>query len=324
MNVAKTYQTSLFEDKPRHVSVREAIQNITWSHSRRSTLEQCTRRYYYEYFGANKRTARREPAKETLHFLKNRVQNRYMLAGSALHTVVKTFFDKAQLGDLWDVARLIRFARKIFRESWSYSQAHPDGKVTPNRKYPPILLQEYYYEHPEAEDLCAAEENRLVNALHSFATNDLYDQFRAAGSAPAALVERKIKLGDFPCKVAGKIDLAYQANAGVSVVDWKLGPGDGTGDDSLQLGVYAVWATDHFKCSPDAIRVCKVHLSSNETADFRANAQVLASVRARIIQDAERMAAIEEYGKEAMVEAFTRCEKPSICNLCVFRRVCYD
>jgi hypothetical protein len=95
-------------------------------------LEQCTRRYYYEYFGSNKRTAKQEPYKVELHFLKNQIHNRYLLSGSALHTVIRSYFKNAQKGDIWDVNRLENFALKIFQDSWAYSEKHPDGKFVPD------------------------------------------------------------------------------------------------------------------------------------------------------------------------------------------------
>lgn len=302
---------------------QDAIQKITWSYSRRSTLEQCTRRYYYEYFGSSKRTAKQEPYKDELHFLKNQVHNRYLLSGSALHTVIRSYFKNAQKGDIWDVNRLENFALKIFRDSWAYSEKHPDGKFVPDGPYPPKLLQEYYDQHPEANQLCADEETRLIDAIRSFATDDIYKEFRVAGSRQDTLVEQKISLNHFPCQVSGVVDLAYKRGYEVAIVDWKLGANDGVGDDSLQLAVYALWATDYFKCEPENLNVYKAHLSSNDVISFRADAQVLAAARARIIQDAERMSLLNSYGQNADVEAFTQCEKPAICGMCSYREVCY-
>jgi hypothetical protein len=303
---------------------QNAIQKITWSYSRRSTLEQCTRRYYYEYFGSSKRTAKEEPYKDELHFLKNRVHNRYLLSGSALHTVIRSYFKNAQKGDIWDVNRLVNFALKIFRDSWTYSEKHPDGKFVPDGPYPPKLLQEYYDRHPKADQLCADEETRLINAINSFATDDIYEEFRVEGSKQGALVEQRIILNEFPCKVSGIVDLAFKKGHEVTIADWKLGANDGTGDGSLQLAVYALWAIDYFKCEPANLNVYKAHLSSNDVASFRADAQALAAARARIIQDAERMSLLKSYGQSADVEAFTRCEKPAICSMCSYRSVCYD
>jgi hypothetical protein len=43
---------------------------IKWSYSRRETFDRCLRQYYYQYYGANQRTAKAEPYKDKLKFLK--------------------------------------------------------------------------------------------------------------------------------------------------------------------------------------------------------------------------------------------------------------
>lgn len=322
MTLPKVYQLPLLEESPIQSSVQEVVYDVNWSYSRRTTLERCSRQYYYIYYGANLRTAKQEPEKETLRFLKNRVTNRYFLSGDLLHRMIKIYFDHAREGNVWQANRLVSFAEKIFEESWAYSRAYPEIELWPDEPYPPKLLQEYYSGDPEAETLCTSERTRLVNALRSFITNDVYKQFRTAGSISSSLAEHSLKLRHFPCRVAGRIDLAYWKNNRIHIVDWKLGTAYGTGDNSLQLAVYAMWAVDSFGCTADDVQVCEVHLSSNEIVDFRADVWALASARARIIQDAERMVALEKYGKNAIVEAFTPCGRPRVCNNCVFRRVC--
>jgi len=323
MNDGKAIQLRLFENERPNLSVREAILGVKWSYSRRSVLEQCSRRYYYQYFGASKKTASKEPDKEILHFLKSRVQSRHLVSGGVLHTVIKTYLMKAREGDRWDVTRLVNFAKKLYGESWNYSRDNPDGKIPLSVKYPPSLLQEYYFDIPEADSACAVEEGRLLGAVRSFASNELYREFRRAGSRDTSLVEEKVQLTNFPCKAGGKIDLAFMENGYVNVLDWKLGQADGIGDESLQLAFYAIWTVVHFRSVPDRLKIYKVHLSSDEIVHFGLNADILASARARIIQDAERMSLLEKYGTEGAVDAFSRCEKPLVCRDCLFRRVCH-
>jgi hypothetical protein len=124
--------------------------------------------------------------------------------------------------------------------------------------------------------------------------------------------------------VDGIIDLAYQDEQGsVTVVDWKMGAGDGTGDNSLQLAIYALWAIEHFGCQPASLRVCKAHLGSGEVIDFHIDSDVLAAARARVAQDVRRMAAMHVYGEDAIAEAFTPCLQPLVCNQCPFAKLCW-
>lgn len=322
MTDSDALQLSLFADEAVPPVSPSLLADMHWSYSRRSCLEQCPRRYYNTYFGANKRTAKQEAAKERLHFLKG-LSNRYERTGALVHLAIKTYFRKAHTGTVWDAAQLVQFARRIFREDRRYSQGFHAGQRVPSSSFPPTLLREYYYQHLDADALCAEAEDRMVTAVHAFATDPQFAVFRTAGAQPTALVEHDIAIAGFPCHISGKIDLAYAADDGVTVVDWKLGSGDGTGSESLQLATYGLWAVHHFGCRPDQLRVCKVHLTSCEIVDFTVSDVVLAAARARILQDATRMADLHDYGQQALAEAFSPCLQPAICGLCVFERECY-
>jgi hypothetical protein len=223
---------------------------------------------------------------------------------------------------VWDADRAEGWARRIFADDQAYSRDNPDGGNRPDVAFPPVLLQEYHLRLPDADALCAEATERLATGLRSFLTDERYRPFRVAGSRAGALIEEHISLHDFPCRIDGRVDLAYQHGESVTVVDWKLGVKDGTGDDSLQLAVYALWAIDRFDCSPEHLRICKVHLGSGDIIDFRVDRQVLAAARARIIQDAERMAVLHDYGQSATSDAFTPCMQPAVCKLCPFATVC--
>lgn len=319
--VTESVQLSLFGDESLQASPKEAISEMTWSYSRRSILEQCNRRYYYEYFGANKRIAKQEADKDRLHFLKQ-LKNRYLRTGEILHLVIGTYFRKAQIGERWDADRLVGWALDILGADQLYSQNYPNSEL-PDTRFPPTLLREYYYDLPNADLLISEAQERLVNALQSFANSELYGEFRQAGSMNGALIEKHFRLSELPCLVRGQIDLAYRTEESVTVVDWKLGTGDGTGDNSLQLAAYALWALERYGCDPSMLQVYKAHLTSNDIVSFRADAEVLAAAQARIVQDAERMVALQEYGVRASVEAFTPCWKPMVCRECQYERVCY-
>ena len=107
-------------------------------------------------------------------------------------------------------------------------------------------------------------------------------------------------------------------------MDWKLGIEDGSGDDSLQLAAYALWATKRFGYAPQSMRICKIHLGSETIVDFDCNEGVLAAARARIIQDAERMLFLLKYGEAGTFGAFSPCSQPAVCSLCTFLKICTE
>lgn len=291
----------------------------TWSYSRRDLLEQCPRRYYYTYYGSNGRTAHEDPQKAQLRFLKG-LCNRYERAGAILHLVIATSLRKAQEGDNWSVQRLQSWAAGILQRDRDFSRKHPDGPVA-SRRGSPVLLREFHYRQPDADGLYDDIRDRLLSAIESFAINRAFSAFRKGGSSPGALIEHRIRLCTLPCKVDGRVDLAYQSNGSVIIVDWKLGSSE-QGDEGLQLAAYVLWAQEHFGVPLDSIRACKAFCADGSVVSYHLNCTALARGRARILQDAERMAAVDPYGRAGLSKAFSPCAQKQVCCLCSFQKAC--
>lgn len=300
----------------------EDLATIEWSYSRRSLLEKCLRCYYYEYYGANKRNAKLETNKGELAFLK-KLQNRYERTGQILHLLIGQYFKKAQGGSHLSLQSLVSWAENIFEKDIRYSKSYIPGQEPETEKYPPTLLAEFYYHDYDALEKCQQAQSRLVQALSNFISDPIYSHFRMAGSKLSTLVEKPFSItGLIPCRVEGRIDLAFTQEENITIVDWKLGNDDGGGNDSLQLAVYALWATDYYKCKPEILRICKAHLGSNTITDFQCDETLLTAARFRILQDAEGMFYLSSYGQKASVDAFTPCQQPKVCDQCSFRKVC--
>ena len=293
------------------------VETVTWSYSRRDVLEKCARRYYYEYYGA---TAPAEPDKVEVSRLK-RVQNRYERAGAILHFVIAAYLRAARKGEMWTTERLLRWAATIFADDRNYSLADPDGAAPPTKTFPPALLREFHYREPDAAEKIREVEQRLTVALSAFLSGPVFAPFRVAGTHEDALIEARLALKTLPCRVTGQIDLAYPGER-FTVIDWKMGAGDGSGDDSLQLAVYALWAHTARGVASDALAVYKAHLGGNAVQPFRVSDQLLASARARVLQDAERMAFLARYGNDGVAEAFTPNPHRAVCALCSYQRLC--
>lgn len=300
----------------------ERIGKIAWSYSRRGTLEHCPRRYYYAYYGSSGPTGADGPQKEEIRFLRG-LQNRYQRTGQILHLVISTFLRRAQAGEVWSPDRLCIWSQDMFKKDCEQSQRSPDRNGKEASGFGPTLLQEFHYRLPDAQTLCALARDRLVTAVEKFAVHPLYSEIRQAGSTPGALIERPIKVAGLPCRVGGRLDLAYRTRDGAAVVDWKLGGSQG-GDDSLQLATYGLWASTHFGVGPDSIQIYKAHLANGELTSASVSDRVLSRARTRIIQDAEQMATLDDYGRAGVVEAFTPCAQPAVCALCPFKKICAE
>ena len=301
-------QLSLFElPEPNTSKLSE------WSYSRQGTLEQCARKYYYQYYGSSLKKSNNDPQKEKLHFLKQ-LQNRHLLAGDILHSVIRTYLNKFQKGEQWSLDRLLNWARKIYRTNLDYSRRYKHGTPLPDEKYPPVLLLEFYYGLPDAEALCAEGEERISTALTNFITSENLAQFRTGAGKASTMIEKSVRLKETHFTLRGTIDLAYQKEGRVVIVDWKVGSA-GSIDDSLQMLAYAWWARQEFKCPVDYITPHRVYLADSTVSTFNVSEKDLRRVEARILQDLERMQRADHYGQLGTVGAFTPCAQPKICML---------
>jgi CRISPR/Cas system-associated exonuclease Cas4 (RecB family) len=294
--------------------------SIKWSYSRREVLEQCPRRYYYQYYGANLRAAVAEPLKDTLRFLKT-LGNRHLRAGEILHLVVKSYLKHLQDGESWSLARMLCWARDIYHRDLEYSRQYQSREQSDDGEYPPALLLEFYYGFEDAEELWTESESRLVKALTNFMTNAELEHFRFGARHASAIVEKSVHLEEEHFSMDGKIDLAYPQGGRIVVVDWKMGQSNGS-SDGLQLLSYALGAVKEFGCPSSNIDLYRVHLANGKVSPFAVYEREVRSAKARIIQDLERMQELDDYGQKAVSEAFTPCNQPRVCALCSFRGVC--
>ncbi len=293
---------------------------MLWSYSRRSLLERCPRAYYYQYYGANRNTARAEPLKERLHFLKS-LTNRHLRAGDIVHLVIRTYLNKLKEKDVWEVDRVLNWARQIFQKDYAYSSKYRPTDPRSRDRFPPALLSEFYYNIDDAESLFRESQTRMLSALRNFIENPTFANFRDGSCDSNALIEKSVSVKSGHFSLRGKLDLAYSNGDRVAVVDWKIGKSEG-GDDSLQLLSYALGAIKEFDCQPNRIDLYRVHLSDSVIVTFRVSEREVMRAEGRIIQDIERMEAMHRYGKQAVADAFTPCGQPLICKQCSFQEIC--
>lgn len=311
-----------FSDDPKLTPyrVKDTIGKIVWSYSRRGTLQQCSRRYYYTYYATKLKI---HDDKSSIKLL-SRLQNRYECTGQILHLVISTFFRKAHDGDIFSTRNLCSWAENMFNSNCKRSKDNiNDIKNEITKSNQPAYLQEFYYEEPDAEEKCESAMKRLLLAINEFAENQIFEVLRNAGMANDSLIEYPIRLSDFPCKVSGRMDFAYKDIDEVTVCDWKMGGSQG-GDDSLQLTTYGMWAMSYFSVPHDKVHILKALLADGGLSSSAVNEKMLLRARARIIQDAEQMAALDYYGRSGMIEAFTPCAQKAVCSLCRFRAICVE
>jgi hypothetical protein len=291
-----------------------------WSYSRRGLFEQCPRAYYYRYYGAKKGTAKNEPLKAELCFLKS-LSNRHLRAGELLHLVIRTYFKRLVGGEEWTADQLVRWATEMYRRDLDFSKEFQRSGASPVGDGRAKLLAEFYAGRTDAEALWNESLNKLCHALRNFRTHPALEQIRHAARQTSALVEETVRLKEPGFRLKGQIDFAYAVSGRATIVDWKIGDSGGS-EDSLQLLSYALAAMQKFNCAPDQVDLYVAYLGNGEIQPHTVNEYEVNRAKGRIRQDTQRMLTMDWYGREALAEAFTPCEQRRICETCPYSSVC--
>lgn len=324
MSIAAPEQFGLFGDITPLPSLRLPVASADalpeWSYSRRGLFEQCLRAYYYRYYGAKAGTAKNEPLKEELRFLKS-LSNRHLRAGELLHLVIRTYFKKLADGEDWTADHLVRWATKIYRHDLAFSKEFQRSGTPPVSDRRAKLLAEVYAGRQDAETLWQESLDKLCHALHNFRNHSALEQIRNAAKQTSVLVEESVRLKELGFRLKGQIDFAYAASGRAIIVDWKIGDSSGS-EDSLQLLSYALAAMQKFDCAPDQIDLYVAYLGDGTIQHHLVNEYEVSRAKGRIRQDTQRMLTMDWYGREALAEAFTPCAQKRICESCPYSSVC--
>ena len=300
-----------------------------YSHSRRSMLEKCPRQYFNDCFCATYQPQEKDPQlvlftevepehevitadyAARIASLKE-LSNAYQVAGLILHsTIGEHWQDETRTAEAFLTQAKGRFDAWVSR---SQHATHTEG-----------VLLECYYRLCDAEETIGEARKRLLTALNNYFRDEGIRRFVSElQSAEELRTEQSIgglpKVRDFT--IMGRVDVCCRSGSDVRLVDWKMGGSVGD-EDSLQLSLYAWWATMEFNVLPEQVILQRVFLGdSTIEAPARFSEQKLNRARARLSQDVERMADLHEYGVKGQLEAFPVCDKEKVCHQCRFQGVC--
>ncbi len=288
---------------------------VTWSYSRRTTLDQCARRYYFDYYGASRRVAASEPHKEEVCRLK-KLSNCYLRSGDLAHLAIRLFYREGESSKRW----LVDWSRREYRKDYRYSQAAAKGDVSSGSDKRKLLL-EFHYGWPDADAVYTKSEERLGMMIETFLTSPAYEEARFGGQRATASVESWATVKTPAFRARGKIDLAYPSAGELTIVDWKTGETQ-LPAASLQLAFYGLWAVYARGHVADQVTACYGRLSDGVLLSTSLDEATLERGTARILQDLERMHVLDRYGRDGIARAFPTCSSSRVCRLCPYQAIC--
>lgn len=294
-----------------------------WSYSKSQTLNTCTRRYYYDYFGASRRLATGDPDKPELVRL-SQFSTRHLRAGALLHLGIRTFYKKL-LGDQEvRAAGLVSWVRTLFESDRAVSRTYcRTGRLPGEGAFDPVVLLEFVRAPQEAESLFESAAERLTNAFRNFLTGAPCAPYRDPALAQEALVEKRFKVEAGDIVVTGQVDFACRMGPDFRIVDWKIGDDAIAAPQSLQLLSYALWATETQGIPLEEVEILQIPLLGQPGEPVRVTSGMVELARSRIIEETQMTGALEEFGREGLASAFTPRDHPKICVACPYRDPCW-
>lgn len=296
-------------------------QAVSWSYSKMGTLRSCPRKFYYQYYGSKKRSAKADPQKDKIIFL-SKFSNRHLIPGSIVHDAIALYFRKAKANEKWDINKLKWRAHKMLNESIKYSIELKNASIVSSAKFPPDIFKELYYSTIPESELKDKMTEKINDNIDVFYSSEKFKHLKIGGQGEDSIVENNASFLLTPSiEVNGKIDISFTSGNDFIIADWKTGNRE-IEDNSLQLLTYALWAIDQKKTEGKSIKIQKAYLIEDELEEFEYSETHLLRAKMKIIQDSESLASLDKYGKKGVMEAFTKCGQKKICDLCAFQETC--
>jgi hypothetical protein len=310
-------QTTLFGGQNHAKENKNALPGkVKWSYSKRSILDSCLRRYFYQYYDESNENS----STLSIPSLK-RLASKEAVFGNIIHWIIACSLRSAQKGTEWDDERIISFGQKMVEDTISRSkQFSTIKKFNLNENF----FQEIVFGEENSDRLRDEAFERIETCIDNlFETQEFYKIYEA-GKIDYSLIEKNtnFKLTD-SVTIYGQLDIAYYDGPGVRIIDWKTGE-ETIEDSSLQLSVYALWANIVEKFSSENIEISKAYLYDDSYVNLVFNSTELQRAQARILQDSCKMDELEGFAKTGIIEAFDMCESMKVCNKCSFKRLCYE
>jgi hypothetical protein len=316
-------QLDLFGNEVRGIEFPGSpIFSVDWSYSKMQAFRDCPRKYYFLYYGSKKKKALNEPLKERLIELA-RMSNKYMVQGNLIHQMISLYFKKAKQGELWDLKRLTSFVSMIVNETFVHNENVRAGRAVENLKYPKPVLKELFYSSVDDGQLKKEILDVTIACLTHFFLSDLYEPIRRGGALPSSVIEgdTTFSINDV-ISVDGKVDIAYVDDSRLIITDWKTGKRE-MQDTSLQLLVYALWARQLKDWKFAVVDIQKGYLADGSLEKLQFSETHIHRARVRIMQDAELLMEMDEYGKGSVRDAFAKHEGKN-CKTCPFEEICFQ
>ena len=211
---------------------------FSWSHSRRTTFQECPRKYYYHYYASHNGWEATAPEGARLAYRLKNLTSLPLEIGAAIHEAASTAIHAVRSGDKAPTAEMLySTARNRLNKAWKESQYRPEWERSPKWRR---MFHEFYYDTGIGEDKIAGAKDRIMKCLGNLLASV---SFREAIASPHCEIKNVEEFATFDIDgtdIHAVPDLVYRRGDGAwMVVDWKSGHAQN--ENAGQGSVYALY-----------------------------------------------------------------------------------
>lgn len=310
---------------------------LDWAFTRHRLFNECLRKYYLQYYlswGGQNRDA--SPDAKLAHLLKG-VAKLDNWVGMVIHNVIAYVLTQHQNQREIGLAQAQKIAKRTFEHGFSQSERR-EWQTNPRKR---ILFPHYYDWGIEEEQViqCEAE---IARALQNLYESDLWQailatdrstwQLQITDSSFRSFAGLGGRVKGYPFFHLDEIKVFVSPDFGYydrkwQIIDWKTNPGNGEGQEQLQLHCYALHLAKTLRIPVEAIETSVVSLLPQlEQKPIPVGFDELAAA-ANQIRDSHRAMSEKLVNPDynlAHEEDFPAINNPDKCRWCNFRELCQN
>jgi hypothetical protein len=185
-------------------------------------------------------------------------------------------------------------------------------------------LFEHEYEVEVSDEEWKELAGNVETCLRNFYASDIYDGLKSHAREGWLEVEEFSSFYLDHTRINLIIDCAIKEGEGIYIYDWKTGKSLSE-DLSIQLGCYALYATEKWNVRPESLSVIEYNLSFDKSSWFSVSRDEIKGVKGYIngsIKDMQSLLTDVPNNIPMEEDRFSKIEDAHITSRCQFRKVC--
>jgi len=314
--------------------------SLNWSISREKTLNDCERRYYFEYLAGGRANSRDARLREVARLKK--LKTIALWQGDVFHGIAAEAVRILRAKGNPTLDELIGNADQRLRTEWAQSAPileSPEALVDDASSDGGLVLFEHFYGMSIGAETLEAVCSRVASWIRRFLEWTEHDRVaEKVQAAERVWIEPQGFGAGAPgfrmdgVQITTRVDLALQhKELRFEIYDWKTGNGPSgleyrTDDEEYQVSVYQIWAETAFGVPLDKVHARLVYVASDPVIvrSLPIDGEVKERALRRLSSAIGRARALHGVGDYApLAEAdFELALSPGTCRWCRFKRLC--